>query len=120
MPPITTFQDLEVWREAHKLVLMVYRMTASFPTTEQYGLTSQMRRASVSVPANIVEGFRRSGRNDKLRFYNIAQASLEELKYFFILSEDLRYVDTKQTQMSQAETVGRLLHRFSSALQQRS
>lgn len=78
---ISSFRDLEVWQVAHQLVLTVYKATASFPVEERFGLTQQMRRASVSVPANIVEGFKRYGIQDKLRYYNIAEASLEELKY---------------------------------------
>ncbi len=86
-----SFQELEVWREAHNLVLNIYKITAEFPKSELFGLVSQMRRAAVSVPANIAEGFKRTGHLDKLRFYNIAEASLEELKYYIILSSDLGY-----------------------------
>ncbi len=104
------FQQLDAWQEAHQLVLMVYTMTRVFPTEEKYGLTSQMRRAAVSVPANIAEGFKRRGLKDKLRFYNIAEASLEELKYYFILAHDLAYIANRKKPMAQADTVGRLLH----------
>ena len=83
---VTNFRELTVWQEAHQLVLMIYKATATFPSNEQFGLTSQMRRAAVSVPGNIVEGFKRQSHPDKLRFYNIAAASLEELKYYLILS----------------------------------
>jgi four helix bundle protein len=92
--PAKTFQDLLVWQKAHALVLGIYRTTASFPKHETFGLTSQMQRAAVSVPANIAEGFKRRGRADKARFLNIAQASLEECRYFLILTEDLGYADT--------------------------
>ena len=91
---ITSFRDLEVWQVAHQLVIMVYQTTQSFPVDERFGLIQQMRRAAVSVPANIVEGFKRRGIGEKIRHYNIAEASLEELKYFFILSNDLRYANT--------------------------
>ena len=70
------FEDLSVWQKAHELALMVYRMTARFPRVEQFGLVSQMRRAAVSVPANIAEGFKKRSRPDKVRFYNISQGSL--------------------------------------------
>ena len=93
-PPARSFRDLLVWQRAHLLVLGVYGMTASFPKHELFGLSSQMRRAAVSVAANIAEGFKRNGRADKARFMNIAQASLEECRYFLILSQDLRYADT--------------------------
>jgi len=86
-----SFRDLKVWAKAHQLVLLVYEATKSFPKDELYGLTSQMRRAVVSVPANIAEGYKRKGQQEKIRFYNIAQASLEELRYFIILSNDLQY-----------------------------
>ena len=111
--PITDFRDLLVWQEAHRLVLMVYKATAAYPSNEQFGLVSQMRRAAISVPANIVEGFKRRGRQDKLRFYNSAGASLEELKYFLILSGDLAYLTESKLLFDQADSVGRLLHRFS-------
>ncbi len=107
---ITRFQQLEAWQEAHKLVLAVYRVTKSFPDDERFGLVSQMRRAAVSIPANIAEGFKRRGIQDKIRFYNISESSLEELKYYFILSKDLEHIGTNETLMSQSETVGRLLN----------
>jgi four helix bundle protein len=110
MGKIRHFRQLEAWQEAHRLVLMVYQVTKGFPGDERFGLISQMRRAAVSVPANIAEGFKRRGIRDKIHFYNISEGSLEELKYFFILSEDLGYVSSKDALMSQSETVGRLLY----------
>jgi four helix bundle protein len=110
MGQIRRFQQLNVWQEAHELVLMAYEVTKQFPRDEQYGLVSQMRRAAVSIPANIAEGFKRQGTRDKIRFYNISEGSLEELKYFFILSKDLDYVDSADHLMEQSETVGRLLN----------
>ncbi len=92
------------------MVLQVYKATQTFPKTEVYGLTSQMRRAAVSIPANIAEGFTRYGIKDKLKFYNIAEGSLEELKYYFILSDDLDYIDSNAELMRAAEQVGRLLN----------
>lgn len=89
--PASHFTDLIVWQKAHAFVLGVYRMTAEFPKHEIYGLSSQFRRAAVSIPANIAEGFRRKGSPDKARFLNIAQASLEECRYYLILSHDLEY-----------------------------
>ncbi len=116
---ITHFRDLLVWQEAHKLVLMVYEATAAFPDTERYGLVSQMRRAAVSVPANVVEGFKRKSHQDKIRFYNIAEASLEEVKYYLILSQDLGYLIDSQSIQDQAESVSRLLYRFIQSVQAR-
>ena len=110
MGKITHFQQLEVWREAHKLVLSVYQATNEFPSDERFGLISQMRRAAISVPANIAEGFKRRGIQEKIRFYNISEGSLEELKYFFILSKDLGYITSNSDLMQQSEVVGRLLN----------
>jgi four helix bundle protein len=89
--PAKRFEELKVWQKAHALVLGVYRYSAVFPKSELYGLASQIRRAAVSVPANIAEGFKRRGRPDKVRFLNIAQGSLEEVRYFLILATDLEY-----------------------------
>jgi len=89
-----SFEDLFVWQKAHQFVLAVYRATTSFPKEERYGLTSQFRRAAVSVAANIAEGFRKRGCLDKLRFLNIAQGSVEECRYYLILSKDLGYAPT--------------------------
>lgn len=90
--PISRFEDLGVWQKAHQLVLAVYRLTRTYPDAERFGLVSQMRRSAVSVPANIAEGFKKRGTADKLRYYNIAQGSLEELRYYLILSRDLCYL----------------------------
>ena len=78
LPPAKSFEDLVVWRKAHKFVLEVYKLTAVFPKQETYGLSSQMRRAAASIAANIAEGFRKRGKADKARFLNIAEGSLEE------------------------------------------
>ena len=82
--PARTFLDLLVWQKAHQFVLGVYALTAAFPKPETYGLSLQMRRAAVSIPANIAEGFRRRGKADKARFMNIAEGSVEECRYFLI------------------------------------
>ena len=107
----TTFRDLVAWQKAHEFVLRVYALTANFPQRETYGLTSQMRRAAVSIPANIAEGFRRRGRADKARFLNIAQASLEESHYYLILAQDLQYGNTSELAAALDE-VGRLLSTY--------
>jgi len=109
------FEDLIVWQKAHALVLGVYRESANFPRTEVYGLTSQMRRAAVSVPANIAEGFKKRGRSDKARFMNIAQGSLEETRYYLILGRDLGYLDGDAVR-TQLEEVSRLLEAYTRAL----
>jgi len=94
--PAKSFEDLLVWQKAHAFVLTIYRLTGSFPKHEIFGLTPQFRRAAVSIPANIAEGFRRRGASDKARFFNIAQASLEECRYYLILARDLEYADTQE------------------------
>jgi four helix bundle protein len=109
--PARTFEDLTVWQRAHALVLGVYRYTTTFPKHEIYGLTSQFRRSAVSVPANIAEGFKRRSKSDKVRMMNIAQGSLEETRYFLILSRDLDYGDCA-TLMRQLEEVSRLLDAY--------
>ena len=110
-----TFQDLVVWRKAHELVLAVYSLTAGFPKEETYGLALQMRRAAVSVPANIAEGFRRRGKADKPRYMNMAEASLEESRYYLILAQDLGYGNTTSLTIS-LEEVSRLLNAYASAI----
>src|SRR5882757_8208865 len=92
--PARSFEDLIVWQKAHAWVLAIYRFTDGFPAKEIYSLTSQFRRAAVSVPANIAEGFKKTGVADKKRFMNIAQGSLEESRYYLILSRDLGYGET--------------------------
>ena len=107
---ISSFQDLEVWRLSHKLVLEIYKMSASFPDSERYGITSQMRRSVVSVPANIAEGFIRRTEKDKIHFYNIAQSSLHETKYYLILVKDLNFIASTTTLWSMAEEISKMLH----------
>lgn len=119
MAKIIRFEQLEAWQEAHKLVMMVYRATQGYPSEERYGLVAQMRRAAISIPANIAEGFKRRGIQEKIRFYNISEGSLEELKYFFILSKELGYIATDADLMAQAETVGRLLNGLISSTERR-
>lgn len=91
-----TFKELIVWQKAHQFVLAVYKMTKSFPKEELFGLTSQFRRATVSVAANISEGYKKRGKADKARFLNISEGSLEECKYYLILAEDLGYAKTNK------------------------
>src|SRR5215831_6001924 len=110
-----TFRDLTVWRKAHEFVLATYAFTAKFPRHETYGLAAQMRRAAVSIPANIAEGFRRRGRVDKARFMNLAEGSLEECRYYLILAQDLGYGDTSQL-AGMAEEIGRMLSAYAAAI----
>jgi four helix bundle protein len=113
--PARRFQDLVVWQKAHRFVLEVYRLTERFPKTETYGLTSQLRRAAVSIPANIAEGFKKRGRPDKARFMNTAQGSLEESRYYLLLAHDLGYADTEALQASLDE-IGRMLDGYARSI----
>ena len=113
--PARSFQDLIVWQKAHGFVLEVYAATRSFPKEERYGLTSQFRRAAVSIPANIAEGFRKQTQADKARFLNSAEGSLEECRYYLILAHDLKYTD-KATMWPMSEAVGRLLNGYRCAI----
>jgi four helix bundle protein len=110
-----TFKDLIVWQKAHQFVLNVYRFTDGFPKSELYGLTSQFRRAAISIAANIAEGFKKKGINDKLRFFNISQGSAEECHYYLILSNDLGYGDSTEL-ILQLDTVERLLRGYMTAI----
>ncbi len=115
MKPAKMFQDLVVWKKSHQLVLKLYRQTESFPSSELYGLTQQLKRAAVSVPANIAEGFRKRSRADKARYMNIAQGSLEETRYYLILAQDLGYSNSAEV-LDDVDEVGRLLDAYSRAL----
>jgi four helix bundle protein len=110
-----TFQDLIVWQKAHQFVLAIYTATKNFPPDEKFGLTSQIRRASVSIPANIAEGFSKKSKADKARFYNIAKSSLEEVRYYLILSRDLGYTENSNL-FTQLEEISRLLHSYTKSL----
>jgi four helix bundle protein len=114
-PAARSFRDLLVWRKAHEFVMAVYPFTSGFPKHETYGLSQQMRRAAVSIPANIAEGFRRRGKVDKARFMNIAEGSLEECRYYLILAQDLGYGDNAKL-ATMAEEVSRLLGAYAAAI----
>ncbi len=106
-----SFEDLIVWQKAHKLVLEIYKFCADIPKLEKYGLVPQMRRAAVSIPANIAEGYKKLGKKDKIRFFNIAQGSLEECRYYMILSKDLGYGENKEIEELFIE-VGKLINSY--------
>ena len=110
-----SFEDVEIWQRAHQFVLGVYRLSEFFPKTEIFGLSSQLRRAAVSIPANFAEGFKKVGKADKLRFFNIAQGSLEECRYYLILARDLGYAAVDGLQ-SQSVSIGKMLNSYMSAI----
>ncbi len=115
MNPSKKFTDLILWQKAHQFVLGVYRFTKTFPKEENFGLMSQFRRASISVPANIAEGFRRRGTFDKVRYLNIAEGSLEECKYYLILSRDLNYGENNEL-VFLSEEISKLLNAYSKSI----
>jgi len=112
MEKLEKWRKLDVWLEAHNLVLDVYRITENFPKYELYGLVSQMRRAAVSIVANIVEGTKRKTSKDRIHFYIMSDTSLEETKYYFILSYNLKYINIKKAEelTIKARKIGRMLN----------
>lgn len=107
-----TFRDLKVWKKAHELVLLTYALSKQFPKDEQYGLTQQLRRAVVSVAANIVEGWKRRTDRDNAHLLNVSEGSLEEAKYLLILSRDVDYLTEPDYQRTVllCDEVGRMLN----------
>ncbi len=110
-----SFREVVVWKKAHAFTLAVYRTSEPFPKHELFALTSQLRRAAASIPANFVEGFRKRTAPDKLKFYNIAQGSADECLYHLILAHDLNYADTTHLQ-ADLEEVSRLLQGYINGL----
>jgi four helix bundle protein len=106
------FTELKVWQRSHGLVLQVYRLTKSFPPEERYGLTSQIRRSSLSVPTNIAEGSKRQTRTEYARFLNIAEGSLAETEYLLMVSRDLGYLTESITipLLAEADEIAKMLH----------
>jgi four helix bundle protein len=116
--PTKSFEELNVWKNAHLFSLSVYKETENFPKSELFGLTSQFRRAAVSISANIAEGYKKKGKLDKMRFFNISQGSLEECRYFIILSRDLNYITSiKHDEMNlKIQEVSKLLNAYYRAI----
>ena len=106
------FTELKVWQRSHALVLLVYRLTKAFPVEERYGLTSQLRRAVLSIPTNIAEGSKRQTNTEYSRFLNIAQGSLAETEYLLMVSRDLGYVTESASKPALAESdeIAKMLH----------
>lgn len=116
---MSDFSKLTVWQEAHALALELYRSTAGFPGSERFGITGQIQRAAISVPANIAEGSGRSSKADYIRFCYNSAGSLNELEYHLLLARDLKYLPEDQHRQldRQLRTVRRLLTRFIQSLQ---
>jgi four helix bundle protein len=108
---VKDFRDLDVWRKAHEATLAVYRATSDFPKEEMYGLTSQMRRCSASIPANIAEGCGRRGNGEFHRFLTIAMGSASELEYHLLLSHDLGFLGQERFGLltSQVQEIKKML-----------
>jgi four helix bundle protein len=109
---LKSFKELVVWQKAYKLVLEVYKATKDFPRSEIYGLTQQMRRAAISVPSNIAEGYGRKHKTEYLQFLFVAYGSLLELETQYLLSKDLGYMNQSQTIEGLLNEVGRMLYRM--------
>lgn len=109
-----SFKDIIAWQKAHSFVLQTYHATRKYPAEERFGLCSQFQRAAVSIPANIAEGYKRLSNADKLRFMNIAQGSLEECRYYLLLSKDLNYItENNYNELTRSiEEVSRLLNAY--------
>ncbi|GGR28518.1 four helix bundle protein [Deinococcus ruber] len=112
------YRELLIWQRGHALTLKVYELTRSFPKEEQYGLTSQLRRAAMSVPANIAEGCGRNGDKEFSRFLTIALGSLAETEYFLLLAHDLTYISNEQAAevAPSLETLRRMMITFTRKL----
>jgi len=108
---IKTFKDLVVWQEAMNLVEMIYLHTKTFPKEEIYGITSQIRRAAVSIPANIAEGNGRKSRKEYLQFLSVANGSMTELETHILIAERLNFLAKEKAEqlLTKLESVGRLL-----------
>ncbi len=105
MDKIVVFTDLNAWKEAHKLVLMIYKITKKFPVEERYCLVPQLNRAAVSITSNIAEGFGRQGKREKVNFYHISISSLTETQNQIILAKDLGYIDEGEFAKAWEQTV---------------
>ena len=115
MEKTTDFTELIVWQKAHQFVLSIYTLTSRFPKEELFGITSQIRRAAISIAANIAEGYSKRGLRDKARFFNIAQGSLSECRYYLMLIHDLKYSSDEKI-APRLEEVSRLLNSYRRAI----
>ncbi len=102
---ISSFTDLNVWKEGHVLVIAIYQLTKKFPKDEQFGLVNQMRRAVVSITSNIAEGFSRESFKEKVKFYYISLGSLTEIQNQLIIAKDLGYVTSEECMETEQHTI---------------
>lgn len=111
---IVSFTDLNAWKEAHKLVVIIYKMTKKFPKEETYSLIDQMKRSSVSITSNIAEGFSRQSKKEKIQFYFTAKGSLTELQNQLLVSKDVNYLDKIEFKSTAEQTI--LVHKLINGL----
>ena len=102
---IKDFSDLEVWKQGHKLVIYIYKITSTFPKSEVFGLTDQMRRCAVSITSNIAEGFSRYSFKEKLQFFRISAGSITELQNQLIIAKDVGYINISKFQALYEQTI---------------
>lgn len=109
-----SFKQLVVWQKSHEFVLLIYELTKKFPKEELFGLTSQFRRAAVSIAANIAEGYIKKTKPDKYKFFNISQGSLEECRYFILLAKDLQYISDESFEKleNSSQEISKLLNSY--------
>jgi len=120
--PIKSFQNLQVWQIAHKLVLMIYIVVDKFPKKEEFRLTSQIIRAVISIPSNIAEGMGRYTRKEFIKYLIVSRGSLEEVKYQIILAKDLNYIDqiTFEKLISEIQLLCKKINSLISSLKSKS
>ena len=118
MGKVQSFKDLIIWQKSHQLTLNIYQLTKQFPKHEKFGITSQIRRASYSIPANIVEGHSRSSNKEFKYFLSIAKGSLNELEYFLILSNDLEYISEEEFKILETKVfeISKMLYAFTNRI----
>ena len=116
-----SFRDLIVWQKAHQFVVAIYNLTKQFPKEEIFALTNQVRRAAVSIAANVSEGHKKKTVPNQLNYLNISEGSLEEVKYYLILSKDLNYIQETEylALFNSAEEVGRLINGYEKFISKR-
>ncbi len=114
------FTELKVWHRSHEFALAIYRLSGRFPPSERFGLTTQLRRAALSVPTNIAEGSKRLGRQEFARFLNIAEGSLAETEYLLMFSRDLGYLGDQgsKASLAEADEIARMLNALRAKVQQ--
>ncbi|MBQ8051732.1 MAG: four helix bundle protein [Bacteroidaceae bacterium] len=115
-----TFREVRAWQKAHDFVLAFYATKQMFPEDEKFALVPQFQRAAVSIAANIAEGYKKLSKADKLRFFNIAQGSLEECRYYIILAHDVGYYDetTANNMWEKIETTSSILNAYCQAIKE--